>query len=98
MTSLNRAGGKVLGWLVLVFALVSGGKGFAQMPFYGDYYLHDPGTLIKQGASYYIYGDGQGISGLTTTDLRNWSGLAPIFPGNPPAWTTNAVPGFTGYF
>ncbi len=69
----------------------------AQIPFFGSYFLHDPGTMIKDGNSYFIYGDGQGISGITSTDLRNWSATSPIFPGNPPAWTTNAVPGFTGY-
>lgn len=68
------------------------------MPFYGDYYLHDPSPLIKSGNSYFLYGDGQGISGITSSDLRNWSGISPVFPGNPPAWTTNAVPDFTGYF
>ncbi|MGH7976339.1 MAG: LamG-like jellyroll fold domain-containing protein [Limisphaerales bacterium] len=85
-------------WLALIwFALgISGSR--AQMPFYGDYYLHDPGTMIKDGNSYFIYGDGQGISGITTTDLRNWTAVSPIFPGNPPVWTTNSVPGFTGYF
>jgi len=68
------------------------------LPFYGNYYLHDPGTMIKSGSSYFIYGDGQGISGITSTDLRNWSATAAVFPGGPPAWTSNAVPTFTGYF
>ena len=54
--------------------------------------------MIKNGSSYFIYADGQGISGQTTADLRNWTAVSPIFPGNPPAWTTNAVPGFGGYF
>lgn len=70
----------------------------AQLPLYGDYYLHDPGTMIKDGTNYFIFGDGQGISGITSTDLRNWTPAAAVFPGGPPAWTTNAVPGFTGYF
>ena len=70
----------------------------AQMPFYGSYYLHDPGTAIKDGTNYFIYGDGQGISGIKSGDLRNWSSTAAIFPGGPPAWTSNSVPGFTGYF
>ena len=70
----------------------------AQMPFFGNYFLHDPGTMIKNGSSYFIFGDGQGISGITSTDLRNWSATSPIFPGSPPAWTSNAVVGFTGYF
>jgi hypothetical protein len=30
--------------------------------------------------------------------MRNWNYTSPVFPGNPPAWTTNAVPGFGGYF
>lgn len=61
-------------------------------------YLHDPGTVIKDGGFYFDFGDGQGIDVIDSTDLRNWSYTHPVFPGNPPAWTTNAVPGFTGYF
>lgn len=68
------------------------------MQFYGDYFLHDPGTMIKNNGSYFIYGDGQGISGITSTDLRNWSATSAVFPGGPPAWTTNNISGFTGYF
>ncbi len=74
------------------------GQVIAQMPFYGDYFLHDPGTMIKDGNNYFVYGDGQGISGITSTDLRNWTGVSAIFPAGPPAWTSNSVPGFTGYF
>ncbi|HEU6448235.1 MAG TPA: family 43 glycosylhydrolase [Verrucomicrobiae bacterium] len=68
------------------------------MPFYGNYYLHDPGTMIKDDGNYFIYGDGQGISGMKSSDLRNWSGTGAVFPNGPPAWTSNSVPGFTGYF
>src|SRR5690242_13016110 len=46
------------------------------MPFYGNYYLHDPGTMIKDGNAYYIFGDGQGISGITSTDLA--TGRQPV--------------------
>ena len=70
----------------------------AQMPFYGNYCLHDPGTLIRDGNHYFIFGDGQGISGITSSDLRNWNATSAIFPDGPPAWTSNAVPGFSGYF
>jgi hypothetical protein len=70
----------------------------AQMPFYGNYYLHDPGTMIKDGNNYFVFGDGQGISGITSTDLRNWTAVSAVFPGGPPAWTTNAITNFTGYF
>ena len=61
-------------------------------------FLHDPGTIIKDGSFYFEYGDGQGIGAIFSTDLRNWNYTNPVFPGNPPAWTTNAVPGFNGYF
>ncbi len=64
----------------------------------GFAFLHDPGTVIKAGSFYYVYGDGQGIGAIFSTDLRNWNYTYPVFPGNPPAWTTNAVPGFNGYF
>ena len=70
-----------------------------RMPFYGTVGLHDPGTMRKEGNSYFIYGDGTGIPGITSTDLRNWSSAPAVFPGGPPAWTTNAVPGGTpNYF
>ncbi len=68
------------------------------MPFVGSYFLHDPGTAIKDGTNYYIFGDGQGISGIKSGDLRNWSSTAAVFPGGPPAWTSNDIPAFTGYF
>jgi arabinan endo-1,5-alpha-L-arabinosidase len=84
--------------IVNPFSVVPFNNCTVQLPFYGDYYLHDPSPLIKSGGSYFLYGDGQGISGITSTDLRNWSAVSPVFPGNPPAWTTNAVPDFTGYF
>ncbi len=68
------------------------------MPFFGNYFLHDPSPVIQNGTNYFIYGDGQGISGIKSSDRRNWVVIPAVFPGNPPAWTTNAVPGFTGYF
>jgi Glycosyl hydrolases family 43/Concanavalin A-like lectin/glucanases superfamily len=75
-----------------VFGIPFNGN-LVRMPFYGDVGLHDPGTMRKDGNSYFIYGDGTGIPGITSTDLRNWSSAAPVFTNNPPAWTTNAVPG-----
>jgi arabinan endo-1,5-alpha-L-arabinosidase len=85
-------------WLLLMrLAVVCLGQASGPFPLYGDYGIHDPGTLIKNGSSYFIYGDGQGISGLTSTDLRNWTDASAVFT-NPPAWTTNDISGFTGYF
>jgi len=70
----------------------------AQMPVAGDSAAHDPSRLIKQGNAYYLFRTSQGIMGKSSTDLRNWTNSGKVFPGNPPAWTTNSVPGFTGNF
>jgi hypothetical protein len=95
----RRWAARCLFWLVTAgWAALGAGQAAGPFALYGDYYIHDPGTLIKNGSSYLIYGDGQGISGLTSTDLRNWSATSAIFPDGPPAWTSNSVPGFTGYF
>ena len=67
----------------------------AQLPMYGSFYLHDPGTMIKDGTNYYIYGDGQGILGIKSADLRNWTAAATVFPSGPPPWTSNDLPAFT---
>ena len=86
-------------FLSLGLLLISSPAAIAQMPLYGNYFLHDPGTMIKNGSSYFIYGDGQGIDGISSTDLRNWSGTSTVFPPyGPPSWTSNAVPNFDGYF
>ena len=103
MTNLLQIIGRVwlvclLWFLAVKMVTVCEGQAVGPFPLYGNYYLHDPGTMIKDGNKYFIYGDGQGISGIASTDLRNWGALNPVFPGAPPAWTTNAVPGFGGYF
>lgn len=99
---IRRAGTKGLGcllwFLVVKMVALCEGQAVGPFPLYGNYYLHDPGTMIKDGTKYFIYGDGQGISGIASTDLRNWGAVNPVFPGSPPPWTTNAVPSFGGYF
>ncbi len=69
-----------------------------EQPAFGYPFTHDPSTMIFDGSRYYIFADGQGISQIDSTDMRNWNYAAPVFPGNPPSWTTNLVPSFTGYF
>ncbi|MGC3961181.1 MAG: hypothetical protein QM813_25615 [Verrucomicrobiota bacterium] len=73
----------------------------AQYPIVGSTGAHDPSTLIKDGSRYYLFYTSQGLESKYSTDLRNWtySGNSQrIFPNGPPAWTTNAVPDFTGFF
>src|SRR5262245_23793577 len=65
----------------------------------GFSFAHDPSTMIKSGSGrYYVFRTDQGISINTSLDRLNWSNGGKVFPSGPPAWTTNAVPGFTGFF
>jgi hypothetical protein len=81
-----------------LLALLCGQTANAQLPVYGDYWAHDPSTMIKDGNRYYIFRTSQGIMGKYSTDLRNWTYSGQVFPGNPPAWTINAVTNFAGFF
>lgn len=63
----------------------------------GDLRIHDPSTLIRCGDRYYVFGTGPGILSKSSADLVTWSAGPRIF-ATPPAWTTNAVPGFRGSF
>lgn len=68
----------------------------AQLPVFGDTGIHDPSALIKQNGRYYTFGTGDGIRILSSTNLRDWT-ASRVFNA-PPAWTTTAVPSFTGNF
>ncbi len=58
---------------------------------------HDPSTIIQCKNCYYVFYTGQGILSKSSSDKVFWSAGPPVF-NNAPAWTTNAVPGFTGLF
>ncbi len=92
---MNRAGRLLASFLGGFLCLCRVAPCLAQMPVYGDYYAHDPSTMIKFGNRYYIYRTSPGIMGKYSTDLRNWAYSGQVFPNGPPAWTSNAVPGFT---
>jgi hypothetical protein len=94
----TQRGGFWSALLVVCLALLSRWSAVGQMPVYGDYYAHDPSRLIKQGNTYYLYRTSQGIMSKYSTDLRNWTYGGQVFSAGPPAWTSNAVPGFTGFF
>jgi hypothetical protein len=84
----------VILWLVALVVFPAA----AFEPLTGSYGAHDPSTLIKDGSRYYFFRTGDGIGIHYSTDLRNWTGAGSIFGGSPPAWTTTAVPSFTGHF
>lgn len=59
---------------------------------------HDPGTVTKDGDTWFNFTTGTGIWYSTSRDLVNWSaGPAPVF-SSWPAWVTNKVPDFKGSF
>jgi autotransporter-associated beta strand protein len=59
---------------------------------------HDPSTLEQYSPDGFIYFcTGQDILSRTSTNMSNWSNGPAVF-STIPAWTTTAVPGFTGDF
>lgn len=68
--------------------------GWAQMPVLGNYWAHDPSTMIKDGSRYYVFTTGSGIPNKYSTDLRNWTAGPLVASAGPPVWATNAVPGY----
>ena len=54
--------------------------------------VHDP-VLIRQNATYYLFGTGPGIAVWSSADRKTWKREKPVF-ANAPAWATQAVPGF----
>ena len=63
----------------------------------GNLGIHDPSAVILCNGRYYVFFTGQGIGSKSSSDLKYWSAGPSVF-SSPPAWTTSAVPGFTGNF
>ncbi len=68
-----------------------------ELPVDGVTGAHDPSTIIQEGSNYFYYATGQGIISRTSTDTINWTAGPSVF-ATQPAWTSTAVPGFTGFF
>src|SRR5262245_11098621 len=86
-----------IGSLLLFIALLGQASiASGQMPIYGDYFAHDPGTMIKEGNRYYVFYTGFAIPYKWSTDLRNWTWNSSqrVFPSGPPSWVTVAVTNF----
>jgi hypothetical protein len=93
----RRSGGA--GLALLCLSLWAGGAlpAWAAPPLRGNLGVHDPSTLVKCKDRYYQFGTGQGIASKSSADRVFWTAGPNVF-AQAPAWTTNAVPGFTGYF
>jgi hypothetical protein len=63
----------------------------------GNLGIHDPSNVIKCNGRYYVFGTGQGIISRSSADKQYWVTGPNVF-ATQPAWTTTAVPGFTGFF
>lgn len=57
--------------------------------------IHDPSTVITCQGRYYVFGTGQNIISRSSADKQFWVAGPTVF-NSPPAWTTNAAPGFDG--
>ena len=66
------------------------------MPLEGQTFLHDPSTVLRENGRYYLFATGRGIVTKSSQDLIHWTNGPPVFSA-PPAWTTNAVPGYRGH-
>ncbi|GEM_PF-946747 len=60
--------------------------------------IHDPSSIIKDGSTYHIYGTGNGVAAKWSSDGITWRDETSGVFATPPAWTTQAVPTFTGFF
>ncbi len=57
--------------------------------------VHDP-VMIKEGAYFYVFSTGMGISVMRSADLHQWENLPPVF-SEAPKWALEAVAGFKGH-
>jgi len=60
-------------------------------------FVHDPSTIVKCKEEYWLFSTGRGIASRRSKDLIEWQSGPAVF-ANPPAWTSEAVPGNRGYF
>lgn len=61
--------------------------------------IHDPSSIIKLNGVYHIWGTGNQIAHLTSTDLVNWTTAPTVFAaGTWPSWINTYVTEFAGNF
>ena len=83
-----------LGALVLFLGFFAGAQtNFVPAALEGQTFIHDPSTIVRDGANYFIFGTGPGIRTKSSPDLIHWSNGSSVFRFSP-VWTTKAVPEF----
>ena len=84
---------RLISLLLCLFALPSQALDLA-----GVQNAHDPGTLTRDGDTYFNFTTGTGIWYSVSNDLVNWrGGPTPVFTTYP-SWISNKVPNFSGSF
>lgn len=76
-------------------ALLSGLQADAADSLVKNPMVHDP-VMIRQGARYYLFCTGMGISVWSSADMEHWKAEKPVF-ASAPAWAVEAVPGFRNH-
>ncbi|WP_229458819.1 family 43 glycosylhydrolase [Massilia glaciei] len=68
------------------------------LPLAGLQNAHDPGTITKDGDTFFNFTTGKGIWYSTSKDLITWTGgPRPVF-ATAPAWVGSKIPNFNGEF
>ena len=57
--------------------------------------IHDP-VMAKQGDTYYLFATGQGVTVMSSPDLKHWAFEPPVF-SEPPRWAVETVKGYQGH-
>ena len=71
-------------------------EGFIPLPLEGQTFSHDPSTILKEDGRYFLFHTGRGVASKWSADLLHWTNGPSVFDA-PPAWATNAVPGYRGH-
>ena len=80
----------------LALSVGLGMNGFAQSEKTVDNpFTHDP-VLAKQGDTYYLFATGQGVSVMSSKDLKRWKFEKPVF-AEAPQWAVEAIDGYRGH-
>jgi arabinan endo-1,5-alpha-L-arabinosidase len=53
--------------------------------------VHDPSTIVREGATYWTFYTGRGTPSYRSADLITWTNGPRVFE-EPPAWVTNTIP------
>jgi arabinan endo-1,5-alpha-L-arabinosidase len=85
-------------YLIAIACLFTGIHASQAVTLAGLQNAHDPGTVTRDGDTYFNFTTGSGIWYSTSRDLVTWQGgPGPVFPVVP-AWIKTKIPGFGGEF